>query len=67
MAEAAPAVRLANETLLLDISRECEHFHTLAIYIAVLTDKGCLFHAGKAVIDGDNPSDMSFEFFGEIK
>lgn len=56
-----------DETLLLDISRECEHFHTLAIYVAVLTDKGCLFHAGKAVIDGDNPSDTSFEFLGEIK
>jgi hypothetical protein len=30
-------------------------------------DTGCFFHAGKAVIEGVNPSAMSFEFFGEIK
>lgn len=54
-------------SLLLDIQRECEHFHTMAIYITVLTDAGSMFHAGKAVIEGVKPADFSYEFFGEIK
>jgi hypothetical protein len=54
-------------SLLLDIRRECEHFHTMAIYITVLTDPGSLFHACKAVIEGVKPADFSYEFFGEIK
>jgi hypothetical protein len=54
-------------SLLLDIQRECEHFHTMAIYITVLTDPGSMFHAGKAVIEGVKPADFSYEFFGEIK
>mgnify|MGYP000013349998 CR=1 FL=1 len=53
--------------LLLNIRRECEHFHTMAIYITVLTDQGSMFHAGKAVIEGVKPADFSYEFFGEIK
>lgn len=53
--------------LLLNIRRECEHFHTMAIYVTVLTAQGSIFHAGKAVIEGDKPADFSYEFFGEIK
>jgi hypothetical protein len=53
--------------LLLNIRRECEHFHTMAIYIAVLTDPGSMFHAAKAVVEGVKPADFSYEFFGEIK
>jgi hypothetical protein len=53
--------------LLLNIRRECEHFHTTAIHITALTDSGSLFHAGKAVIEGVKPADFSYEFFGEIK
>ena len=53
-------------SLLLDIRRECEHFHTMAIYITVLTDQGSMFHGGKAVIEGVKPADFSYEFFGEI-
>lgn len=53
--------------LLLNIRRECEHFHTMAIYITVLTDPGSMFHAAKAVIEGVKPTDFSYEFFGEIK
>lgn len=53
--------------LLLNIRRECEHFHTMAIYITVLTDPGSMFHAAKAVIEGVKPADFSYEFFGEIK
>lgn len=54
-------------SLLLNIRRECECFNTMAIYITVLTDSGSLFHAAPAVIDGEKPSDFSYEFFGEIK
>ncbi|MFN8956301.1 MAG: hypothetical protein ACK5V9_15190, partial [Burkholderiales bacterium] len=53
--------------LLLNIRRECEHFHTMAIYITVLTDQGSMFHAAKAVIEGAKPADFSYEFFGQIK
>ena len=53
--------------LLRSVSRECEHFHTMAIYLAVLTKEGCLFHAAKAVIEGNKPADFSYEHFGEIK
>jgi hypothetical protein len=56
-----------DESLMLSIQSECEHFHTMAIYITVLTDQGSMFHAGKAVIEGVKPVDFSYEFFGEIK
>ena len=56
-----------DEFLLRDIRRECEQFHTMAIYITVLTSKGSLFHAAKAVIEGDKPVDFSYEYFGEVK
>jgi hypothetical protein len=54
-------------SLVLNITRECEHFNTMAIYITALTYAGSMFHAGKAVIEGVRPSDISYEFFGEIK
>lgn len=54
-------------SLLLSISRECEHFHTMPIYITVLTNTGSMFHAAKAVVEGVKPADFSYEFFGEIK
>ena len=61
------SIQLTDTTLLLDIRRECEHFHTMAVYITLITETGCLFHAGKAVIEGVKPADFSYEFFGEIK
>ena len=61
------SIQPEDASLLLDIRRECEHFHTMAIYITVLTDQGSMFHAGKAVIEGVKPADFSYEFFGEIK
>jgi hypothetical protein len=54
-------------SLVLNICRECEHFHTMPVFITVLTTEGSMFHAGKAVIDGVKPADCSYEFFGEIK
>lgn len=61
------SIQSADSTLLLDICIECEHIHTMAIYITVLTDKGNFFHACKAVIEGIKPADFSYELFGEIK
>ncbi len=49
------------------VIRECEHFHTMAVFITVLTPNGSLFHAAKAVIEGNKPVDFSREYFGEIK
>ena len=47
--------------------KECKLFHTMAIYITVLTDTGSLFHPDKAVIEGVKPADFAYEFLGEIK
>lgn len=61
------SIQPADASLLMNIRRECEHVHTMAIYITVVTDTGSMFHAGKAVIEGVRPADFSYEFFGEIK
>jgi len=61
------SIKPEDKNLLANINYECEHFHTMVIYITVLTDSGSLFHAGKAVIEGVKPADFSYEFFGEIK
>lgn len=53
--------------LIRNVRRECEDFHTMPIYITALTNKGSLFHVGKALIEGVKPSNFSYEFFGEIK
>lgn len=55
-----------DKTLLQDISRECEHFHTMGVYITVLTSDSSIFHAAKAVIEGVRPADFSYERFGEV-
>lgn len=60
------SIKTADARLLLNIRRECEHFHTMAIYITILNDSGSMFHAGKAVIEGVKPADFSYEFFGEF-
>lgn len=60
------SISLEDKPLLHSISRECEHFHTMPIYITALTPQGSLFHAAKAVIEGDHPADFSYENFGEI-
>lgn len=53
--------------LIYRIRAECEHVHTMPVYIRVLTNEGSLFHAAKAIIEGEKPADFSYEFFGEIK
>lgn len=62
------SIQIADTNLLMNIRRECEHFNTMPVYITALCrNEGSLFHAGKAVIEGDKPADFSYEFFGEIK
>lgn len=61
------SISTEDDSLMQDIRRECEHFHTMAIYITVLTSVGSLFHAAKAVIEGEKPADFSYECFGEVK
>ena len=60
------SISASDRVLLLDIRSQCEHFHTMGIYITVLTADGVLFHAAKAVIEGVRPADFSYEYFGEI-
>ena len=60
------SISSSDRELLLDIRCQCEHFHTMGIYITVLTADGVLFHAAKAVIEGDRPADFSYEHLGEI-
>jgi hypothetical protein len=61
------SIKPEDKNLLANINCECEHFHTMPIFITVLSDQGCMFHASKAVIEGIKPADFSYEFFGEIK
>lgn len=49
------------------ISRQCDLFHTMGVYIVALTPQGGLFAATPAVIEGCNPANFSFEFLGEVK
>jgi len=52
--------------LLRSISQQCEHFHTMGVYIVALTSEGGLFFAAPVMLEGDRPADFSYEFFGEI-
>jgi hypothetical protein len=61
------SISAEDEQLLRCIEQECEHFHTMAIYITILTQGGSLFHAAKAVIEGSKTADFSYEHFGEVK
>lgn len=48
------------------ISRQCELFHTMGVYLVTLTPQGSLFAATPAVVQGDHLADFSYEHFGEI-
>jgi hypothetical protein len=53
---------------LLELSAQCELFHTMPIYIVLLgkSDSQSMFQSCPAVIEGVRPTNMSFEFLGEI-
>lgn len=63
----AKSMQAQDEALVREIRRECEHFHTMGIYLTVLDGESSLFHAAKAVIEGEYPADFSYEYFGEVK
>lgn len=48
------------------VTRRCETFNTMPIYITVLTPIGSMAQITEAVIEGERPSDFSYEFTGEI-
>jgi len=58
--------RQIEKEFIADISRRCRMFSTMPIYITVLTETGCMSQITEAVIQGDSPSDFSYEFTGEI-
>ena len=61
------SISAVDAKLLWDIRTKCEQFNTMAFYITVLTESGSFFHSAPAVIDGEKPADLSFEFFGEFR
>lgn len=66
METARRSISATDTALLRDISRQCALYRTMPIYTTVLTPQGALFHAATAVIEGDHPTDFSYEHFGEI-
>lgn len=58
--------RQIEKEFMASVSRRCRMFSTMPIYITVLTETGCMSQITEAVIQGDSPSDFSYEFTGEI-
>ena len=48
------------------VTRRCDIYNTMPIFITVLTSKGSISQVTEAVIQGDYPADFSYEFTGEI-
>jgi hypothetical protein len=48
------------------VTRRCDIYNTMPIFFTVLKSKGSISQVTEAVIQGDYPSDMSYEFTGEI-
>ena len=48
------------------ITRRCDIYNSMPIFITVLTSKGSISQVTEAVIQGDYPADFSYEFTGEI-
>ena len=61
------SIKSKDKTLISKNRYECDLFHTMPIFFTALTGPGSLFHASKALIEGERPADFSYEFFGEIK
>jgi hypothetical protein len=60
------AYRKIGDEFIRSVTRRCEIFNTMPIYITVLTPTGSMAQIAEAVIEGDRPSDFSYEFTGEI-
>ena len=48
------------------VTRRCDTYNTMPIFITVLTSKGSISQVTEAVIQGNYPADFSYEFTGEI-
>ena len=48
------------------VTRRCDIYNTMPIFITVLASKGSISQVTEAVIQGDYPADFSYEFTGEI-
>ena len=48
------------------VTRRCDTYNTMPIFITVLTSKGSISQVTEAVIQGGYPADFSYEFTGEI-
>jgi hypothetical protein len=48
------------------VTRRCDIYNTMPIFITVLTSKGSISQVTEAVIQGYYPADFSYEFTGEI-
>lgn len=62
------SIQEADEGYLNNLDSYCEYFNTMPIYLVLLDSKtsDALFQGFPAVVQGDRPSDMSQEYFGEI-
>jgi hypothetical protein len=56
-----------DEAYMRNVVAACEQFHTMPVFVTVLTSDDSFFHVGPAVIEGDRPADFSKEFFGEVR
>ena len=45
---------------------ECERFHTMPLYLVILAENKTFAIATPVVIQGERPTDFSFEFCGEL-
>jgi hypothetical protein len=62
------SIQEADEGYLNNLDSYCEHFNTMPIYLVLLGSEtsDALFQGFPAVVEGDRPSDISKEYFGEI-
>ena len=60
------AYRKIDKELIRCVTRQCDAYNTMPIFIAVLTATGSMAQIAEAVIQGDYPADFSFEFTGEV-
>jgi len=58
--------RQIGKELIRCVTRRCDIYNTMPIFITVLTSKGSISQITEAVIQGDYPADFSCEFTGEI-
>lgn len=61
------SMSIEDEGYVQELEADCVYFHTMPVYLSVLRDKGSIFSACPAIVDGVRPFDFSYEHFGEVK